>query len=286
MRLRPLSRPVRLFDGERELGPDDDPLQRAIRSGKSVTTAAASLLRPGGDRRAVMVSATPLLGEDGKVRGAISAIVDISELRHAEAHQQVLLHELQHRVKNIIATVSALASRALRTDIAPAAFVQSFQGRLRGMAGTHELLSRSNWTGAPLGELVETTLRGLVSREAGAFAAHGPEVLLMPNAAATLGMVFYELATNAVKYGALAQPAGRLDVAWQLVGPPDASRVELVWTEAGGREMARDVVPGFGLNFIARSIEYEMQGKAAWEPASGGLRWTIGFPAAQNVQPT
>jgi two-component system CheB/CheR fusion protein len=220
------------------------------------------------------------------VRGAIAAIGDISERKNAEARQQVLLYELQHRVKNIIATISALAGRTLRADISPAEFVQAFQGRMRGMARTHELLSRSNWAGAPIGELVESTLRSLVSREPGAFSAQGPEVRLTPNAAATLGMVIYELATNATKYGALSQPSGRLDVTWKLVGPTQGGRVELTWTESGGREVPLDLTPGFGLNFITRSIEYEMQGKAEREPAPGGLRWTVEFPAAQSVQRT
>jgi two-component system CheB/CheR fusion protein len=109
-------------------------------------------------------------------------------------------------------------------------------------------------------------------------------VVLTPNAAATLGLVIYELATNAMKYGALSQPDGRLTVQWQLVGPPPDGRVELVWTESGGREVPKDLTPGFGLNFIARSIEYEMQGKAECQPAPGGVRWTIEFPCAQNVR--
>ena len=125
-------------------------------------------------------------------------------------------------------------------------------------------------------KLVESTLRSLVSLEPGAFSAHGPEVLLTPNAAATLGMVIYELATNATKYGALSQPSGRLDVQWQLVGPTQGGRVELSWTESGGRKVPRELTPGFGLNFITRSIEYEMQGKAEREPAQ----------AAQNMQRT
>ena len=285
-RLRRLGGAVRLFEGERELGPDEHPLQRALGAARPVDSVATSLMRPDGTRSTVMVTATPLLGEDGEARGAISAIVDISELKHAEAHHQILLHELQHRVKNIIATVSALAGRTLRPDLSLAEFVHAFQGRLRGMARTHELLSRSNWAGAPLGDLVESTLRSLVSLEPGGFSAKGPEVLLTPSAAATLGMVIYELATNAGKYGALSQPSGRLDVAWQLVGPVQGGRVELVWTESGGREVVRDLTPGFGLSFITRSIEYEMQGKAERGPAPGGLRWTIEFPSAQNMQRT
>ena len=283
--LRRLTRSVRLFLENRELSLEELPLQLAARSGRPVASFEAQLLRADGERRDIMIFATPSF-EEGKVNGAIAAIVDISESKNAEARQQVLLYELQHRVKNIIATISALAGRTLRADISPAEFVQAFQGRLRGMARTHELLSRSNWAGAPIGDLVESTLRSLVSLEPGAFNAKGPEVLLTPNAAATLGMVIYELATNATKYGALSQPSGRLDVQWQLVGPTQGGRVKLVWTESGSREVPRDITPGFGLNFITRSIEYEMQGKAEREPAPGGLRWTIEFPAAQNVQHT
>lgn len=283
---RRLSRTIRLFQGDRELGSDEHPLRLATRSGRPVPNFEGQLLRGDGERRDVMITSTPLFEEGGKVRGAIAAIVDISERKHAEARQQILLYELQHRVKNIIGTVSALAGRTLRTDISPAEFVQAFQGRLRGMARTHELLSHSNWAGAPVGDLVESTLRSLVSLEPGAFNAHGPEVVLTPNAAATLGMVIYELATNATKYGALSRSSGRLDVAWQLVGPTQGGRIELTWTESGGRDVPRDITPGFGLNFITRSIEYEMQGKAEREPAPGGLRWTIEFPAAQNVQRT
>jgi two-component system CheB/CheR fusion protein len=285
-RPRRLSRAIRLFQGDRELGADEHPLQLGIRTGRPVPNFEGRLLRSDGEQRDVMITSTPLFEEGGKVRGAIAAIVDISERKHAEARQQVLLYELQHRVKNIIATVSALAGRTLRADTSPAEFVQAFQGRLRGMARTHELLSRGNWAGAPVGELVESTLRSLVSIEPGAFSAHGPEVLLTPNAAATLGMVIYELATNATKYGALSQPSGRLAVAWQFVGPTQGGRVQLTWTESGGREVLRDITPGFGLNFITHSIEYEVQGKAGREPAPGGLRWTIEFPAAQNVQRT
>jgi len=281
---RRLSRSLRLVQGGRELAADEQPLQRASRTGQPVGTFEGELLRVDGKRRDVMVTATPLLDEGGKVHGAIAAIVDISERKRAEAHQQVLLHELQHRVKNIIATVSALAGHTLKPNITAAEFVQAFQGRLRGMARTHELLSRSNWTGAPLGELVETAVRSLTARGSGAFAMQGPEVMLTPSAAATLGMVLYELATNAAKYGALAKSGGRLDVAWQIAGSGRARRIELTWVESAGADMPKDFVPGFGLNFVTRSIEYELQGKAGWEPAPGGLRWTIEFPVSPNVQ--
>ena len=276
---RRLSRALHLLQGDREISLDEQPLQLATRSGRPVANIEGQLVRADGERRDVMITATPLFEEVGKVRGAIAAIVDISERKNAEARQQVLLYELQHRVKNIIATISALAGRTLRPGVSPEAFVQAFQGRLRGMAATHELLARANWRGAPLRELVETALRGHVALDGGTIDIHGPDLLMTPNATATLGMVLYELATNAVKYGALAQSAGHLDVAWQIDG-----QVRMTWTESAGKTAPADMAGGFGVNFIKRIIEYEMQGKADMEPADGGLRWTLEFPMSQNVQ--
>lgn len=281
---RRLSRALRLVQGDRDLRLDEQPLQLATRSGRPVANFEGQLVRADGDRRDVMITATPLFEEGGKVRGAIAAIVDISERKNAEARQQVLLYELQHRVKNIIATISALASRTLRPGVPPEEFVQSFQGRLRGMAATHELLSRANWRGAPLGELVETALRGHVSLDGGAIAINGPDILMTPSAAATMGMVLYELATNAVKYGALSRSSGHLDVSWKIEGSSPPHRVRLIWTESGTETAPKDLSAGFGVNFIQRSFEYEMQGTAAMESAPDGLRWILQFPIQQNVQ--
>jgi two-component system CheB/CheR fusion protein len=234
-------------------------------------------------RRDVLVTATPLLDESGKVRGGIAAMVDISERAHAGARQQVLLLELQHRVKNMIATIVALATRTLRRDVSTERYVEAFQGRLRGMAATHHVLSHSNWQGAALEELIATALRSHIGREARNIETSGPVLLMSPNAAATLGMVFYELATNAVKYGALAVPDGKVVVSWQLVGAPPASRLKLVWSEQTGQPLAVDATSGFGVNFVKRSIEYELQGEAEMEPTTDGMRWTLEFPLPQDV---
>jgi len=187
-------------------------------------------------------------------------------------------------VKNIIATISALATRTLREDVGVRQYVEAFQGRLHGMAATHDLLSRANWHGASLGELIEAALRSHVALDSTLIGMQGPEVTMAPNAAATLGMVFYELATNAVKYGALTVKGGHLDIAWQIAGSTPTDRLLLTWTESGGKTAATDMGRGFGVGFVMRSIEYELQGKAAMEPTPGGLRWTLEFPVPLNVQ--
>lgn len=271
---------VRLFDGEREIPRAQQPLHRAAHSGEPVAAFEGWVLRPDGSRADVMMQAVPLFGESGRVRGGIVAMIDISERKRAEAHKQALLYELQHRVKNVLATITALATRMLRNAKSPELFGQAFLGRLHAMAATHELLSRVNWTGADLRELIEATLRGH-DPSGGSIELSGPRIFVTPAAASTLGLVFYELVTNAAKYGALASPAGRIEATWRLAG---SDHIELVWTEVC--EPARPAVlgEGFGTGFVRRSIEYEMEGRAVVEPTPSGLRWTVILPSKGNIQ--
>src|SRR6202008_2020170 len=130
--LRPLRRPLRLFEGGQEVQPDQQLLQATAPS-LPLHSFEGQLLRADGKRLDVVITASPLLDEDGKARGAVAAIVDVSEHKNNEAGQQALLYELQHRVKNIIATISALATRMLRKEVTAAQFTDAFLGRLRGM---------------------------------------------------------------------------------------------------------------------------------------------------------
>jgi two-component system CheB/CheR fusion protein len=281
--LRLVTVALRFFEGERELEPAENPLQRVARSGEPTTGFEGKLLRADGSRVDVMMSATPLSDEAGKLRGGIAVLLDISQRKAAEDHQQVLLYELQHRVKNILATIGALATRMLSGGGSLEDFSSAFLGRLRAMATTHDLLSRTNWTGADLQQLVETVLRGQ-SPAPGAVAVTGPEVVLTPNTASTLGMVLYELATNAAKYGALSEAKGRIEVSWRLIRSADGDRLALDWREIDGPPPPGSIAEGFGTGFIRRSVEYELQGMAAMEPAPNGLRWVLEFPLEGNVQ--
>jgi two-component system CheB/CheR fusion protein len=278
---RPLPQ-LRLFDGERELAPADQPLLRASRSGESVPGFEGQILRPDGSRVDVLMMATPLLDEQRRPRGGIAALVDISERKRGEAHQQVLLYELQHRGKNILATVSALATRMVRGMTSPEEFGRAFLGRLSSMAATHELLSRGNWTGADLRQLVQATVRGQ-SGTPEAVRIDGPKLMLTPNAAATLGMAIYELATNAAKYGALSSPNGRVEVRWKLETSSE-SRAVLTWTEHDGPKPKETFTEGFGVHFVKSAVRFELQGSATVEAHAAGARWTIEFPAKGNIQ--
>lgn len=281
--LRPSKVALRVFQDERELGPSEQPLYRAAHSGQSVPAFEADVMRADGGRISVMMSATPMFDDQGKVRGGIAAILDITERREAEAHQRVLLYELQHRVKNIITTIGALASRMMKDSRSLEEFSAAFLGRLRAMAGTHELLSHGNWTGASLRALIEAALQSHLGHDRTTVALRGPDLTLTPSAASTLGLVFYELATNATKYGSLSAD-GKVAVAWRVDGPPELGRVVIDWIESDGPPVNGPIEPGFGTSFVTRSIEYELNGTADVQPDKGGLRWVVSFPLQRNVQ--
>lgn len=281
--IRPATRALRVFQGDREFQQADQPLQQAAQSGQAVAAFEAHILRTDGTRFEVMMSAAPLLDDQGKSRGAIAAITDITERRAAEAHQQVLLHELQHRVKNIITTIGALASRMIKDSGSLEDFGGAFLGRLRAMATTHELLSHGNWTGARLRALIEAVLQSQLRKDGGPVDLQGPDLILTPAAASTLGLVFYELTTNATKYGSLAAQDGRVKVAWRIDRAAPSSIV-IEWKEIDGPPLQGPIEAGFGVSFVTRSIEYELGGSAESQPVPAGLRWTIKLPLQRNVQ--
>jgi two-component system CheB/CheR fusion protein len=276
--------PLRLFAGEREIPRSEQPLQISAQSGEPVSNYEGEVLRGDGTRLDVLISATPLRADDGSVRGAISAILDISERKRAEAQQQVLLHELQHRVKNIITTISALATRMLRNKQDSAQFSESFLSRLNGMARTHDLLTQGNWQGVALRELISTTLAPYFSKSDSNVTIEGPDLVLEPAAASTLGMVFYELATNAAKYGAISTRSGHVTIEWRLEGEAEGRKVRLIWEEEGGPAVKTEAAEGFGTTLIRRSVEYEISGNVRLELRPAGLHCVIEFPLRRNVQ--
>lgn len=274
---------VRVLEGDRELRREEHPLQRAAHFGQAVPGFDGHLLRPDGTRIDVTISATPLFDDAGKVRGGIAVILDTSERRQGEAHQQVLLYELQHRVKNLITTIIALAGRTVQGSATLDDFSTTFLGRLQAMAATHELLSHGNWTGANLRELIEAAAQSHLGRDTQSVRLRGPELTLSANAASTLGLVFYELVTNASKYGGLSAPGGHVDVVWRAEDS-EAGRLVLDWIERDGPRLAGPLGDGFGTSFIKRSIEYELGGRVELQPLSDGLRCTLAFPLKRGLQ--
>ncbi|HEY6432685.1 MAG TPA: chemotaxis protein CheB [Acetobacteraceae bacterium] len=285
--LHPVTNAFRLLTDGNEMPKQEHPLIRAARSGETVSNWQGRLENGRGKGVYVMISASPLFAENGDVRGAVAAIVDISPHKQAEAQQQFLLSELQHRVKNTLATINALALRMLRTRPSVDEFCEGFLARLAAMGRTHDLLASGAWSGASVRSLIEAALEPYINRNHDNILLSGGAVGLRANAAATLGMVLHELATNASKYGALSLPGGTVDVSWALsdADSVDTRRLRVTWIERGGPPVTPPSDSGFGSAFIRRSVEYELGGAATLDFAPGGLECILDFPLTGGLEP-
>jgi PAS domain S-box-containing protein len=205
----------------------------------------------------------------------VSVIADIALRKEAEAEQQryqgqlrLMINELNHRVKNTLATVQSIAAQTLRVEPDPVQAYEKFEARLMGLSEVHEVLTREQWHGAALQEVVERALRPF-GGAAGRIRIEGPDAWLAPGAALTLALVFHELATNATKYGALSADAGRVDLSWAIQSP--RNRLRLTWVETGGPPVAAPTRRGFGSRLIERALRGELRGSAAMTFDVGGL---------------
>ncbi|MDX8520754.1 CheR family methyltransferase [Mesorhizobium dulcispinae] len=258
---------------------DDQPLQKAMRTGKAIPGYEARVARSDGSSIDVMMSANPLFDEFGKVRGAIGTLIDISSHKNAERDQERLLHELQHRVKNILATITALTSRMVRSSESLDDFASAFQARLQAMARTHELLTSYHWGGADLEGLVRATLSSYGGYSGQNVVIQGEPFQLNASAAATLGLVFFELASNAAKYGAFTSDKGRVDISWRIEKPDILS---ITWKEIGGPTVEEPSRRNFGTTFIQQSLEYELGGSVELNFRPGGLECLLEIPLPQT----
>lgn len=204
---------------------------------------------------------------------------DVGARRQAEERQRLLAAELDHRVKNTLATVQALASLTLRSSESPAAFKSSFDARLQAMARGHNLLARRGWEGASLQEIVRETVAPYADAGGARILASGPDLRLVPAATTTLVMVLHELATNAAKHGALSTAEGRVALEWRT----DGGALELRWTESAGPPVQPPTRRGFGSSLIEQSIASGLGGEARFDFAPTGLVCTIRLPLSDKV---
>lgn len=226
------------------------------------------------------ISQTSIAGEK-----LLTAIVrDITERQRAEDMQRLLLAELDHRVKNALATVQAIAMQTLNAKMEPAAFVEAFSGRIQALGRAHGLLSRSGWRGADLAMLVNEQLMLGLSGADSRISARGPHIMIEPQAALHLGLVLHELGSNARKYGCLSNPEGRLATEWWMNGDSGAPTLRLRWSESDGPPVTAPKMRGFGAILIERSLRYALGGEAKLDFAPGGVTCNICLPMAKAGQ--
>lgn len=211
--------------------------------------------------------------------GAINVLVDITELKRATDEQRVLIDELNHRVKNTLATVQSICLHTYRST--PDEFVQRFEDRLMALSKTHNLLTRRRWTGVGVRELLEQEFAPYGDLADTRIALEGPELTLAPRTGLALSMAMHELITNAAKYGALSTDAGSVRISWTLNAMEEPARQTLFslrWSEQGGPPIEPPTRRGFGHRLIERSIAKDLGGRAELHFDREGLQCSIGFP--------
>ncbi|HEV7226967.1 sensor histidine kinase [Brevundimonas sp.] len=215
----------------------------------------------------------PLRDGDGSVAGVFVQGHDVTDAVLADRRQRLMIDELNHRVKNTLATVQSIAMQTARTNVEPERFAESFQARLLALSHTHDLLTRSHWEGAQLHDVLEHETEAHGRQRV---MLNGPAVPLQPSAALSLGMIFHELATNAAKYGALHAPQGRVLVDW--THSPDGW-LAIVWRETGGPPVIAPERRGFGSRLIERSVRHDLGGEIEMNYGTEGLVASMTFPA-------
>ena len=208
-------------------------------------------------------------GADRRVVRAMGTVLDVTERKQAEERQILLMAELDHRVKNILANVSAIARLSSASAGSVDSFVKALDGRIQAMSRAHGLLRRGGWTGANLAELVAASLSPFRSRSEHNIVVEGAPLRLVPKIAQSLALVLHELATNAVKHGALSQPGGKVMVSWSRVADSDPPQLRFVWSERGGPPVQEPERRGFGLTVLSAAAS-EIGARADCTFGAGG----------------
>lgn len=227
----------------------------------------------------------PVWDQNGTVVQHFVSLVDTTRFKLAEEHAALLIDELNHRVKNTLATVQSIVAQAVRSSKDPLVIRKAIETRVAALSRSHDLLHRENWHGAGLNDLVHEALAPFRVMEGRAerFSIEGENIRLSPKATLALGIALNELATNAVKYGALSNETGTISVTWTMNDQPDGRRLCLRWREKGGPPVAIPRRKGFGSRVIEQGLAHELAGKIKLDFLPEGIVCTIDVPVPHAV---
>jgi two-component sensor histidine kinase len=216
----------------------------------------------------------PRILPSGEVEGVIGTALDLTDRRRNEQQMRLVMRELTHRSKNLLAVIQAMARKTASMAPDVDSFIRDFSARLRAIAASHDLLVAESWSGAELGALLTASLSQTIDPDAPGIRIAGPPVKLSPDSTQTLGLAFHELAMNAVKHGALSVPGGRLDVTWEH----SDREVRFTWRESDGPKTGKPSRTGFGRVLLERLVGASMDGTVTLDFQQEGLVCTIRFP--------
>ena len=219
------------------------------------------------------VQVTPIPGPDGKPIRLLSVSRDITELKQSEEQQRLLALELNHRIKNVLAMVQAVASQSFRSTSDPVEARAAFIERLGALGAAQDLLTQTTRKGALMADIVADAVRPHARERQ--VTASGPDLELAPRSALAMSLALHELTTNAIKYGALSTDRGRVLVTWTVTSGPDDAAFVLTWTEQGGPPVAPPTRTGFGSGMIQRALSGYIGGVTALRYDPAGLVFTL-----------
>jgi signal transduction histidine kinase/DNA-binding response OmpR family regulator len=250
------------------------PLRRAAR-GEPFGNEEYEIRFSDGSITSLLVQAAPLRDATGRIVGGVCAAVDISERKRVEDHRLLLLNELNHRVKNTLATVQSIAVQSFRGPQPGENARALFESRLMALSRAHDVLTEENWQGANLDEIVGQAIAPYKGADPSRFEVTGPSVRLSAKMALSISMALHELATNAAKYGALSDGNGSVTIDWHIERQEQHSMLRLEWRESGGPAVALPLNRGFGSRLIERGLAQDLGGGAKMEFRPDGLHCSI-----------
>ena len=250
---------------------DEEPgIIARIRRGERIEHYDTVRRRKDGSPIDISLTVSPIKDSDGTIIGASKIARDITERKRAEQRQQLLVGEVKHRIKNLLATVQAIARQTLKGT--PVEEREAFIARLMALANAQDLLTLERWNRAAVHEVVDRALRPFEAKHSARFLTKGPEdVWVDAQRASLLTMALHELATNAVKYGALSNGYGVVSLTWEVTGEEDAQSVRLTWRELGGPLVVPPERKGFGSFLIERALQGSGGGGAKLDFNPNGL---------------
>jgi PAS domain S-box-containing protein len=221
----------------------------------------------------------PELDADGDIVGAVVVIIDITDRKHSEEHIRMLLSEVNHRSKNMLSLVSAIA----RQTKAPTQeeFIKRFSDRIQALAASHDLLAKNEWQSIAISQLLRAQLGHFGELIEQRILFDGPPLEMSVAAAQCIGMVIHELATNAAKHGALSNREGRVEIAWQIEKCAACDRFKIDWIERGGPPVVGSSHRGYGSTVIKSIAELSLDGEVQLDFAFSGLSWQLMCPATR-----
>jgi two-component system CheB/CheR fusion protein len=251
------------------------PIAEVFEKSEEVSNHEITVRVNGTDARDLLLDFYPY-EEDGRITAVGIVLKDVTELRRLEKELRRLMDELQHRVKNTLATVASIVNQTVGTKASRSDLVDTLKNRIGSLAATHNLLTTEDWRDASLQKILDAELTPFYHHDR--ISLSGPDARLPPKHALTLTLTLHELATNAAKYGALAHADGRLSIDWMVSVDGAGRRLVLKWVESGVPSIAADAKESFGTRLIKNAVVHDLQGHCDYELRPSGLECTIDIP--------